>query len=195
MQPSYVQPGNLPPQARSMIDQYIAALQKLSPLDLQAVQVQLQATLSTSALSGGGSAADYKVPSQYDFIGFQMEGYIRLTALASEAATNLFGYLNLSLTERILLKAQNCTVNLQNIDKKHTVIENNDLVLASLLTAPCGYGGPKVFPKEAPILVPAANTLRAAFALQDSTAGLVGQATVYGVTITGVLIPTLTGSK
>ncbi len=57
----------------------------------------------------------------------------------------------------------------------------------SAITPPVGV--PLQFPLDMPNIVPAGMNLRATFTLQDTTAAVVGNATIYGLLLTGALIP------
>lgn len=161
---------------------FLAEMRGLSPKDLQAIVVTLQMTLGSATSS---ASQDYKVPGDSDLVILSIHGYLRFTALDSEDTTVL-SFLNLDPTERWLVKSQNCVVGLSNVDRNHKFIDNNDITLSALMP-PMGY--PIVFPPEAPGIVPKAEILRASFALQDTDTDVVSGNTVYGLAITGVLVP------
>ena len=59
------------------------------------------------------------------------------------------------------------------------------MTLGSILP-PFGY--PMIFPPEAPMIFPSAHQIQASFALQDTTAAIVGNNTVYGIVLVGALV-------
>lgn len=185
--PSQIQPLNMPAVGRSAVEHYVAAWQKLIPQDLQWVLLKLQAALSTSTTSDDD---EYTIPGDYDFIGLQVAGSLRLTALASEpvGVNGPLGQFT-TVTERMLIKAQNCVVGITTKDRKYNVTENEDPTLADFISPPFGFGGPKLILPEAPMIIPSSWVLKATFTLQDTASATVGASTVYGVVIAGVLIP------
>lgn len=154
----------------------------LAPDELQAVMIQLQATLGSATTT---ATNDYKVPGDMDLFVLQMWAFLRFTALDAEDQT-ILGFLNLTPTERWLVKAQNCTVRVENVDNKNRFTENNDPNLSSMMP-PMGY--PVVWLPEAPMVVPKGHTVRGTFTLQDTDSDIVSGNTVYGVSLVGVLVP------
>lgn len=174
-------PGPTPCMQLERTKGFLREMQDLTPDDLQAIVVTLQASLS-----GTSPGTDtYKVPADMDLIILQMHGGLRIPAINSEPQVNL-GYLNLVPSERWILKSQNCTVRVENLDRHHVFTDQNDVTLASIMP-PVGY--PIVFPPEAPGIIPANENMRATFTLQDSTAATVGGATFYQLIVSGVLVP------
>lgn len=160
---------------------FLSEALKLSLAHLQAVTVPLQARLSnTTPVSD-----TYKVPGDMDLLVFGMVGYVLFPTLNSET-TAILTYLNLDPSERIFVKAQNCLVKLENTDRQLKVTESRDVPLASI-TPP--FGAPVQWPLEALLVAPGNNTLKATFALQDSTSAIVGNASDYGIRLDGVLVP------
>lgn len=170
------------PAAMTRVRSLLAEYRGIGPNDLQAVMVQLQATLGASTTS---ATNDYKVPGDSDLFFIQMWGWLRFPTLDSEDQT-ILGYLNLVPSERWLIKAQNCLVKLENADKNHKFIDNNDVPLATMMP-PMGY--PVIWPPEMPGMVPSGQILRATFSLQDTDTDIVSGNTVYGLSIVGVLVP------
>lgn len=161
---------------------WIDEIRQLDSGQVQGVTVALQATLGSATTSG---TSTYKIPSNYNLAILQMHAYLRFTALNTEDQT-VIGYLNLDPTERWLVKAQNCLVTLDNKDRKLKYIENFAVPLAAFMP-PMGY--PFVLPPEAPGIVQEDETLEATFALQDTTTDIVGNNTVYGLLLSGALVP------
>lgn len=160
---------------------FLREAQDLTPDDLQAVVVTLQQLISTTA----PLYDTYKVPADMDLIIFQLHGGIRMPSIQTEPQSEI-GYLNLVPTERWLMKAQNCTIRVENIDRHHVFTDQNDVTMASIMP-PSGY--PVVFPPESPGIVPANENLRATFTLQDSSPATLGNPTWYQLIVTGVLVP------
>lgn len=184
--PYQLNPEVLAQEQPGRIRTYLDELRRLQPNELQAIIINMEALLSSSVLT---LADTYKAPGNMDLFIFQVQGYIRFPALNAEPTTFL-GFLNLTPTERFLVKAQNCAVNLQNRDRKHRYIDSGQTgagTTVATLMPPAGY--PIVYPPEAPLMLPKNEILEATFALQDSTAAVVGGATRYGLTLTGVLVP------
>ena len=161
---------------------YLEEVLGLSPADCRAVGIGLQASLSSTT----PGTDTYQVPSDQDFIGFSIQGYLGFSALATEPTSGILSYLNPDPSERWFMKSQNCTVQLENTDRSYEVFDARELRL-SAISPPCG--SPLYFPDVAPYLVPAGHRLRATFTLQDSTTAIVGNATTYGILLGGVLIP------
>lgn len=170
---------NNSPQSR--IKSYLEELLQLSPADLRPLQLTLQASLNSTT----AGSSDYKIPKDQDAFIFSMQGFVRMPTLNTEPQT-ILGYLNLDPSERIYVKTQNCLVQLQNIDRSYTVMEENSLPL-SAITPP--YGSPLYYPVEAPLVLPAGHTFKATFTLQDSTAAIIGNASNYGISLMGILLP------
>lgn len=165
------------------IKSYLAELRGLSPADLQAVSISLEAALTSASAPG---TDQYKAPGDMDFFAFQVHGYVRMPTLNSEPSA-ILGWLNLPPSERWLVKAQNCLVGLLNQDKNHKFFDGNqDLELAAIMPP---MGIPLVFPPEAPMVLNSGSTIKATFTLQDSTTAIIGNSTKYGVVLTGVLVP------
>lgn len=174
-------PPNLPAPGGGRIISYLAEALSVSPADLRGVGIALQASLS-STTPGTDS---YRVPADQDLIVLGLQGYVTFPTLQTEP-TAILTFLNLDPSERIFVKAQNCLARLENVDRSLGVFDARDIPLASV-TPP--VGAPMYFPLEMPYVVPATHTLRATFTLQDSTAAIVGNASGYGLLLTGTLIP------
>lgn len=183
--PSVVRPGAEGPCAPRMerAHDYLAELRRLSPADLQAVVVLLEAALSTTTTS---ATDDFKAPGDSDLVIFGVQGFVRMPSLNTEPTT-ILGWLNLVPTERWLVKAQNCLAGLRNVDRKHKVFDGDVDVPLSAIMGPTGF--PFIFPPEAPLIIPQSEVLQGTFTLQDTTAAIVGNATRYGLLLSGVLVP------
>ncbi|MFA6168565.1 MAG: hypothetical protein WC700_18210 [Gemmatimonadaceae bacterium] len=174
--PSICGPGN-------RVRSYLAELLQLSSGELRPVIIPLQATLTTSVLTLSDS--NYVVPSDQDLYIYSIAGYLASNALASEP-TAMLGWLNLDPSERFLVKAMNCVVQLEDVSRTYKFFEGREATLASIMPP---FGSPVQFPVETPIPVSAKHSLKATFTLQDTAAATVGASTDYGVQITGVLVP------
>lgn len=172
-------PGDAPRGGRVL--NYLIEALSLSPAQLQAIALTLQGRANTTT----PVTDTYKVPADMDFIAVAMSGYILLPNLATEP-TAILTWLNLEPSERIYVKAQNCLLKLENIDRSLKVTESRDLPLVSI-TPP--FGAPINWALETSLVVPSNHTLKATFSLQDSTAATLGAASDYGVRLDGVLIP------
>lgn len=170
---------NQPPVGR--IAAYLQEILMLSPAAIRGVGLGLSATLSNTS----SGTFTYKVPSDQELVVFSVHGYLRFPTLNSEPQL-MMGFLNPDPSERWFVKAQNCSVSLTNIDRSLPVFDAQDVPLSSLCPP---VGAPLYFPLDAPMVVPAGHNLRATFTLQDATAAIVGNATVYGLMLTGALIP------
>lgn len=169
-----------PPAGR--VASYIQEVLKLSPAQVRSVGLALQATLSnTSPVSD-----TYTVPADQDLVIFSLQGYLQFNSLAAEPTTGILSFLNPDPSERWFMKAQNCNLKLENLDRSLQVFDARDVPL-SAISPP--VGAPMFIPPEIPFIVPHKHRLRATFTLQDSTTAIVGSATKYGVLLTGALIP------
>lgn len=163
------------------IRSYLAEILGLSQADIRAVLQGLQA--APTATSPGVDT--YKVPNDQDMVILSMQGYLQFASLNSEP-TALLGWLNLDPSERWFVKAQNCNVQLENIDRSLQVMDARAIPLGSI-TPPCG--APAYFNPELPFIVPAGHNLRATFTLNDTNTSVVGGTTTYGILLVGALIP------
>lgn len=165
------------------IARYLGELLKLSPGDLRAVGIGLTAELGSSALSGSD---EYKVPGDSDLVIYQVQGGFASNALASEVALNAGVFTHFSPSELAAVRLANCLVTMTNKDRQLPFFDNGGVRL-STITPP--VGAPQFLPPMAPYLVPSGITLRAEFALQDSTAAVAGQLGDYTLYLGGFLIP------
>lgn len=176
-------PGLKSPASGAGIADYLAELLRLSPAQLRGVGIDLRARLST----GTTQASDtYNVPADQDLVVFGISGYYRSTLLATEPALNAV-FTQFSPAELQVARLSNCIVGLENKDRNLPVFDARSVYLSSI-TPP--MGAKLQFPVQAPLLVPRTHTLRATFALQDTTAAVVGNAADYGLLLEGILIPT-----
>lgn len=163
------------------IASYLQEVLMLSPAAVRGVGLGFSASLgNTTPVS-----YTYKVPSDQELVVFSVHGYLRFPTFNTEPSV-ILSFLNPDPSERWFLKSQNCLVSLTNIDRSLPIFDSQDVPLSSI-TPP--VGAPLYFPLDAPLLVPAGHNLRATFQLQDSTAAIVGNSTVYGLMLTGALIP------
>ncbi len=176
--PNFCPPGLV---SGGRISSYIAEILRLSQADVRGVGIGLQATLS-STTPGTDS---YRVPSDQELVITTVQGYLAFSTLNSES-TAILGWLNLDPSERWFVKTQNCAVGLVNVDRNLQLFDNRDQRM-SAITPPVGV--PMQFSLEMPFIVPAGHNLKATFTLQDSTSAIVSGASVYGLLLTGALIP------
>lgn len=172
-------PGTPPTAAR--VRGYLSEVLGLSPADVRGVGIRLQASLSNTS----PATDSYKVPSDQELVIFSIQGYMRFPTLNTEN-TAILSYLNLDPSERWIVKSQNCIVQLENIDRSLKIFDNAEVPLGAIMPP---MGSPMFFPVEAPMLVPSSHNIRGTFTLQDSTSAIVGNSTVYGILMTGALIP------
>lgn len=176
-------PGMKAPASGAGIADYLTELLRLSPAQLRGVGIDLRARLSTAALQGTDT---YNVPADQDLVIFGISGYYRSSLLATEPVLNV-AFTQFSPAELQVARASNCIVGLENKDRNLPVFDARAIVLAAI-TPP--MGAKLQFPVQAPLLVPRTHTLRASFALQDTTAAVVGNPADYGLLLEGILIPT-----
>jgi len=128
------------------------------------------------------------VPADQKLVVFSAQGFLRFTALNTEP-TVMLGSLNPDPSERYLVKAMNCIVQVVDSDRSSIggMFDNGEATLGSIMPP---VGAPMTWPVEAPMLFESGHTLKATFTLQDSTTAIVGNNTVYGILLIGALIPT-----
>ena len=163
------------------IKAYLAEILELSPAEIRAVGIGLEA----SATGTSPGTDDYKVPSDQDMVILSLQGYLQFQLLDTEPRA-ILGWLNLNPSERWFVKSQNCEVSLENIDRNLEVFDKRSLPM-SAISPP--VGAPLYFNPELPFIVPAGHTMRATFTLQDTTTAIVGAATNNGILLGGALIP------
>ena len=178
--PGFCSPTSAP---GTRVRSYLAELLGVSPAELRPIAIPMQATLTTSVTTLADTI--YNVPSDQDLYIQSIMGYISFNALASEP-TAMLTWLNLDPSERVLVKAANCVVQLENTTRNYKVFDHREAVLYSLM-APMGM--PLQWPVETPLPVPAKHSLKATFTLQDTATATVGASTDYGILISGVLVP------
>ena len=161
------------------VAKYLLELLKLAPSSLMGVAVPLEVLLGAATLE---ASTTYRVPADFNLVVFQMQPMYRSTALATEPVLNA-NITSLDLAGLTEARLQNVLAQLALKDRKLDVIEGASLNLASILRYPAKW------PENAPLIVPAAQTLEATFSVQDATAAVVGQNAYYGLLLTGVLIP------
>lgn len=155
---------------------------KLTVEDYQPVIIVLRQPLNTTTTSSNDT---YRVPDPYHLLVQRVRGHFGFKALTSETLT-VTGVGNLDVREHLLMKAQNCRVDFVNSDKKYDIINNQQLVLSSIL--PELGAEPIVF--DPPLNVLTGQTLKATMTLTDTTASVVGANAEYGLIIEGVLVRT-----
>lgn len=172
-------PGHMQPSGT--IAAYLQEILKLSPAEVHPVGIALQATLTNTT----PGTEQYQVPSNEELVVFSIHGYIRMVDFSSEP-TAIFTFLNPDPSERWFVKTSNCNLKLENLDRSLQVYDNRDIPLGAISPP---VGSPMYFPPQIPMVVPAGHKLKATFTLQDSGSDAVGGSTVYGVLLTGALVP------
>ena len=142
-----------------------------------------------------GTAAEFKVPDNEDFLIYEVRGYLAFDDWGSEV-TAFAGILdnsnngNISPRERAYIKASNCKISLINKDSKLPIIDeaSGALVLSSILAElgapPLMYGGPT----RPAFIVPHGQVMKMTATLAKGLATIAGATTDYGITLTGVML-------
>lgn len=158
---------------------YLKELLQLSPAQLIATSIVMQKRLSAAVLNG---TDEYRVPADRDLVIFQIQTGWKPTLIATEVAVNAI-FTAFTTEDLAEVRTGNCLVNVLNKDRQLKVFDARDMPMNTIRKTPL------YFPANAPMLVPATHTLQASFTLQDPTAAVVGVASDYVITLTGVLIP------
>lgn len=175
-------PGFKSPASEAGVAAYLAELLRLSPAQLRGVGIDLRKRLGATTLSGTDT---YSVPSDQDLVVYGITGYYRSSALATEPVLNA-NFTQFSPAELQLARLSNVIATLENKDRNLPVFDARGVHL-SAITPP--LGSKLVFPVQAPLLFPATHTVKATFAIQDTTAAVVGNDADYGLILEGILIP------
>lgn len=178
--PGFCSPTSAP---GTRIRSYLAELLGISPAELRPVAIPMQATLTSSVTTLADST--YTVAADQDLYLYSVAGYLSPNDLSSEP-TAMLTWLNLDPSERFLVKAMNCVVQLENTSRQYKVFDGREATLASLMPP---FGLPLQWPVETPLSVPAKHSLKATFTLQDTGSDVVGASTDYGILLSGVLVP------
>lgn len=178
----YCNPDGSGAPAAGRIASFLQEALDLSPAVVRGVGVTLSASLSNTS----PGVVKYRVPGDQELVVFSIHGFIRFSSLSTEP-TAILTWLNLDPSERWFVKTQNCSVGLKNVDRSLDVFEGDGTVPLSAIAPP--VGSPMFFHPEAPCIFNAGHTLQATFTLNDSTSAVVGNATTYGLILTGNLIP------
>lgn len=162
---------------------YLAELLQISPAELRPVAIPMQVAL----LSGTTTLSDtnYVVAADQDLYLYSIAGYLSPNDLSAEP-TAMLTWLNLEPSERYLVKAMNCAVQMENVTRNYKVFDGREAMLSSLMPP---FGMPLQWPVETPFCAPAKHVLKATFTLQDTASDVVGASTDYGILLSGVLVP------
>lgn len=153
----------------------------LSPDDFRWASIQLRARLTTSTTSG---QVNYRAPANFNMLIFGIQAHLALNDPDGETVT-VTGIGNPDVVSRMLMKAMNARVALQNSDRPGgaKIFEQNDKPLGNLVVP---IGKPlEFFP---PHMVKDAENLQMDVSLQDTAAAIVGGSTDYGVDILALLV-------
>jgi len=175
-------PKTCPPgfnQQNGELRSYLQELVEMSNSALQAIVLPLEALLGAAVLT---ASEEYRIPAEFNLAIFQIHTDWRSTALATEPALNA-AITSLDLPGLAQARLSNIKATLQLKDRKLDVFENGDVAMSAL------FKNPAFFLPNAPLLIPAGSTLKADFAVQDSTAAVIGNNAYYGIILTGALIP------
>jgi hypothetical protein len=160
------------------------AINMLNPEDATPRVVGLEATLTTTTTSDTGS---YQVPADKTFLILRVMGYHRFSLPNTEAAMAAALGTNIAPSERAYLKLQNCVFSLKDTERSETdIVKGSAPCLAAI--SPMVSGMPLEF-SMSPIVIPGGNKVEATFTLKDTTALVIGASSVYGLLLTGVLLP------
>lgn len=119
------------------------------------------------------------------FVVRELRGHLTFDAWQSESAT--VGNMNPLPMDRAYIKASNCDILLEATDKSRKITYENDISLADIL--PAVGGGPIRFDDKAIGMVfGPGETISMRAALQSTNANVIGQASGYGVILTGDVI-------
>lgn len=133
---------------------------------------QVLAQLGTSATT---NTATYTPPANYNGLIFGVHAIlsfqqITLETLSVTAAGGATGVGNISLVDRILMKAMNTLVDLQNVGRTQKLFGTNSKPLSDLLSVVGGQ--PIAWP--IPYVLPDGEQLQMDLKMQDTTAAVVG---------------------
>lgn len=176
-----------PPNLAKLVDKsrsagvanYLAELLQLSPAELIAQVVKLEARLGAATLNGEDT---YQVPADRDFVVFQIQSAFRSTALDTEPVLNA-NITDFSVDGLVEARLANCLAQLRVKDRKLDIFDNGEVDLGSMRKSPL------YFPVQAPLLLPATFNVQAIFTLQDNAAAVAGNDADYGLLLIGVSIP------
>ncbi len=154
---------------------------ELTTDDYRGYSVPLKVSLSGSVTSGSDT---FKVPANYHFLVTDIRGLLALTAMTTEPAT-IPGIGNPQVRDRIALKAMNSLVKLIEQDGQYDLIDHATLPVAAILEQ---AGGSRIDMRDAPMKIPANNTVELDVTLYDTTAAIIGGNYDVGVVLSGYLV-------
>lgn len=174
---------------------YMRAFDEQRGLRYRPAIITLSDTIDGAGTANSGSN-DFRVAQNEDFLCYEIRGFVQMTEMQDEPAVdseigteNTTGpVIAMSPRERMLMKAQNCSLTLINKDTKVPITENLTPSLASIC-AEAGGQPLRFGPDEVPgFIIPHNMTIQAQFALQSANAIFNTAATVYGVMLTGLYV-------
>lgn len=140
----------------------------------------------------GNDIDSYKVPTGYKLAISEIRGHLATLDLDSEDGVNIGAIVNnLSLQDRILAKAMNCRIKLQNQDTNDNIVEDTNrfsdgMSLATIL--PLVGGEPIRFAPPLEHTIPSGHTVKMTASIVSNATGLDVAPVEYGVTIVGTLV-------
>lgn len=154
----------------------------LSPERYRPVAIPLFKSLSTTTTS---SSDKFTCPDIQRFLIRRILAHLQIADLSAESqAVSAVG--NPSFRDRLVMKAANCRINIQNTSRTQKLIDgDNGLVLASLMS-PVGDG--PIDWRDAPYILMPGETVKVDMALIDTASDAAGGATEYGVVLEGILL-------
>jgi hypothetical protein len=164
---------------------YFAQLQRLTPDEVIPKVVGLEVSLDGATTNSDTNG--FVVDKQRDFIITSIRGYVRNTSWATEVALAATVGTNVGPRDRLVIKANNCVVELRTDREEQKFVGGLPPVLAAFMAGE--YGGAPLDLSASPIVVPGASVLTAKMTLKDVTAAIIGAATVYGLAVSGLLVP------
>lgn len=161
----------------------------LSPEDYRAEIVPLVKQFAVGDTSGSQT---FRAPATHNFVIEQIMGVCALVDFANETlnlSTEKVGDFssNPNIPARVLMKAMNCRVTLQNTDRSVNVIDGGlgSLNLSAILPM---VGGRVIDYSSKPHILPAGETLSMTATLIQNVANIRGGATEYGLLLVGTLV-------
>lgn len=132
----------------------------------------LKSTITTAALTG---SVTYTPPANFNALLFSIEGLIAFNAITAETlsvmnAAGTLGIGNPNLVERVLMKAMNTTLALQNVGRSAKIFSTNNLPISAILPGIAG----EAMRFKVPYPLPDGEQLQLDLSTVDSTAAVIG---------------------
>jgi hypothetical protein len=157
----------------------------IDPEKVRALLVPMFVTLDDTATSGYDV---FRVPTTHDFVIEKILPHLALTDLANEVATPIGNAVVAGIMDRMVMKAANARIDLQNTDRNQKVIDGRSLSLASIYGP---AGGDPIDLKDTPHKIPAGESVRldvALIAIGGAAANVEKGKTQYGIVLVGKLV-------